>query len=141
MSAAETYTKEVHQKLERYATWLPTDKIAVGDLGFLRGDRFYRIAHLNDFEIPLPSTSRQNSRNLINVAAQRQWRDGPKALAGVRNQLVHPSTHQGLPYYDAWRLAEWYVELVLLHMLSVQGEYTCRSKHRWVGVGERVPWE
>ena len=44
---------------------------------------------------------------LVNVAAHHHWHDGPRALAGVRNQLVHPSTHQGAPYYDAWRLAEW----------------------------------
>ena len=78
--------------------------------------------------------------DLASVAAQRHWQDGPKALAGVRNQLVHPGTHQGMPYYDAWRLAEWYVELVLLHMLSFQGEYSNRIKHRWVGEVERVPW-
>jgi hypothetical protein len=78
--------------------------------------------------------------DLVNVAAQRHWQEGPKALAGVRNQLVHPGTHQKMSYYDAWRLAEWYVELVLLHMLSFQGEYSNRIKHRWVGEVERVPW-
>ena len=36
--------------------------------------------------------------------------------------------------------SEWYVELVLLHMLSFQGEYSNRIKHRWVGEIERVPW-
>ena len=78
--------------------------------------------------------------DLVIVAAQRHWHDGPKALAGVRNQLVHPGTHPGVPYYDAWRLAEWYVELVLLHMASFKGEYSNRIRRRWIGEVERVPW-
>ena len=31
-------------------------------------------------------------------------------------------------------------QLVLLRMLSFQGEYSNRIKHRWVGEVERVPW-
>jgi hypothetical protein len=88
----------------------------------------------------IPSSIPTELTDLLNVAVQRQWPSGPKALAGVRNQLVHPGRHGGVPYYDAWRLAEWYVELVLLRMLSFQGEYSNRIKHRWVGEVERVPW-
>jgi len=88
----------------------------------------------------IPTNIPTELTKLVNVAAKRGWHDGPKALAGVRNQLVHPGTQRGVPYYDAWLLAEWYVELVLLHMLSFQGEYSNRIKHRWVGEVERVPW-
>jgi len=88
----------------------------------------------------IPTNISRELTKLVSVAAQCGWHDGPKALAGVRNQLVHPGTQRGAPYYDAWVLAEWYVELVLLHMLSFQGEYSNRIKHRWVGEVERVPW-
>ena len=88
----------------------------------------------------IPSNIPTELTDLLNAAVQRQWHSGPKALAGVRNQLVHPGRHGGAPYYDAWRLAEWYVELVLLHMLSFEGEYSNRIKHHWVGEVERVPW-
>ena len=42
-----------------------------------------------------------------------------------------------MPYYDAWRFAEWYVELVLLHILSFQGEYSNRIKHSWSAKSSR----
>lgn len=88
----------------------------------------------------IPSNIPTELTDLSNAAAQRHWPSGPKALAGVRNQLVHPDKHAKTPFYEAWRLAEWYVELVLLHMLSFQGEYSNRIKHRSVGEVERVPW-
>ena len=88
----------------------------------------------------IPTNIPTELTKLVNLAAQRGWHDGPKALAGVRNQLVHPGTQRGVPFYEAWLLAEWYVELVLLHMLSFQGEYSNRIKHRWVGEVECVPW-
>lgn len=69
------------------------------------------------------------------------WSDGPKALTAIRNLLVHPATRKRFPYYDAWSLGEWYVELVLLRMLSFEGEYSDRTKaERWVGAVDRVPW-
>jgi hypothetical protein len=74
-------------------------------------------------------------------AKELGWSDGPKALTAVRNLLVHPSRHKRLPYYDVWRLAEWYVELVLLRMLSFAGKYSNRTKaQRWVGAVDNVPW-
>ena len=88
----------------------------------------------------IPTNIPPELTKLAKVAGQRGWHDGPKALAGVRNELVHPGTQRGEPYYEAWLLAEWYVELVILHMLSFQGEYSNRIKHRWVGEVERVPW-
>ncbi|HML18005.1 MAG TPA: hypothetical protein VK419_13325 [Bryobacteraceae bacterium] len=79
--------------------------------------------------------------DLTSTAKELNWNDGPKALAAVRNLLVHPGKQREVPYYDAWRLAEWYVELVLLRMLSFSGEYSDRTKaQRWVGAVEPVPW-
>lgn len=79
--------------------------------------------------------------DLASKAKELNWSDGPKALAAVRNRLVHPTKREHFPYYDAWRLAEWYVELVLLKMLGFTGEYSDRTKaERWVGAVDRVPW-
>jgi hypothetical protein len=51
MSAATAYAKEIHQQLQRYATWLPTDAVKVGAVGFLQNNLFYKIGHLKDFNI------------------------------------------------------------------------------------------
>jgi hypothetical protein len=78
---------------------------------------------------------------LLLKAKELNWTDGPKALAAVRNLLVHPGKHKRIPYHDVWRLAEWYVELVLLRMLSFGGGYSDRTKvQRWVGAVDTVPW-
>lgn len=51
MSSAEIYTKEIHDQLQRYATWLPSERVTVGDVGVLRDNIFTREAHLTDFGI------------------------------------------------------------------------------------------
>ena len=51
MSSAEKYTKEIHDQLQRYATWLPSERVNVGDVGVLRNNIFTREAHLTDFGI------------------------------------------------------------------------------------------
>lgn len=79
--------------------------------------------------------------DLVSKAKELNCSDGPKALTVVRNRLVHPKKRKHLPHYDAWRLAEWYVELALLSMLRFSGEYSDRTKaQRWVGAVDRVPW-
>jgi len=77
---------------------------------------------------------------LLPEATKRGW-DGPAAVAAARNPLVHPRGLRPLPWYDLWRLARWYVELVLLNMVGFIGEYSNRTlERRWVGAVERVPW-
>lgn len=51
MSSAEIYAKEVHDQLLRYAAWLPTEKVSVGDIGVLQNNIFSRQAHLKDLGI------------------------------------------------------------------------------------------
>jgi hypothetical protein len=77
---------------------------------------------------------------LASIAAQNGW-DGPRAVTSARNKLVHPEGLRPLPWTDLWKLARWYVELVLLNMLGYTGNYSNRTlAHRWVGAVEPVPW-
>jgi len=73
------------------------------------------------------------------------WSDGPQAFVAVRNRLVHPPkpnrSSPKLPYFEAYTLGKWYVELVLLSACAYKGKYSNRTKlHRWVGEVENVPW-
>ena len=78
--------------------------------------------------------------DLAAEAMRRGW-DGPSSVASARNLLVHPEGLRPLPWYDLWRLARWYVELVLLRMIGFAGEYSnCTVQRRWVGAVDRVPW-
>jgi hypothetical protein len=73
------------------------------------------------------------------------WMDGPQAFVGVRNELVHPPKLKRkpvkLPYYEAYTLGKWYVELVLLRACGYDGKYSNRTNlRRSVGEIEDVPW-
>ena len=57
----------------------------------------------------------------------KKWNSGPHAIVDIRNDLVHPK--QGFPHisgyvhHEAWNLAQWYVEMILLKLLGYQGDY------------------
>ena len=70
---------------------------------------------------------------------------GPEALVAVRNDLVHPKEKlaeiSGLKEYEAWNLAQWYLELILLNMFGFKGKYGNRTlEGRWTGQVESIPW-
>jgi hypothetical protein len=71
--------------------------------------------------------------------------DGPEAFTLIRNQLVHPpkasAAPKRLPYYEAYCLGKWYVELAVLSECGYSGKYSNRTlEKRWVGQVEDVPW-
>ena len=46
-----------------------------------------------------------------------------------------------MPWYDAYRLGNGIVELIILNCCGYSGDYSNRTrKQRWVGEVERVPW-
>jgi hypothetical protein len=78
--------------------------------------------------------------------AGSDW-DGPRVFTEIRNQLVHPVTRKGrfklekLPYYEAWTLGQWYLELSLLRIAGFDDVYRNRTRtNGWVGEVVHVPW-
>jgi hypothetical protein len=73
------------------------------------------------------------------------WKDGPEAIARIRNELVHPRNKLPLKMSavvaDAWNLSQWYAELLFLRLAGYDGQYSNRLKVRWVGEVENVPWK
>ena len=72
--------------------------------------------------------------------------DGPRAVAQVRNELVHPKDTRALydrPHLvsEAARLAARYLDLAILWRIGFTGETMDRTKlPGWVGDTEQVPW-
>src|ERR1017187_1991910 len=62
MGAADVYAEEVHKQLKRYATWLPTDPVSVGDVGQLQGEIFTRVSNLKNFGISVNAVNDPNTR-------------------------------------------------------------------------------
>src|SRR5262245_33066610 len=50
MSAVKRYQTEVHNNLGTFATWLPGDRIEIGDIGILLNVRFLRLHSLDRLE-------------------------------------------------------------------------------------------
>jgi hypothetical protein len=82
------------------------------------------------------------------VADSAQWTDAAPVVPWLRNQVAHPKRRPGgagLPLavvQQGWRLACWYVELVLLWRLGYHGDISCSrlTPGVWAGQTQPVPW-
>lgn len=87
---------------------------------------------------------------LQKLSKEHNWADGPHAVTEMRNSLVHPKPKkrrrvldaEPIAIFEAWNLATWYLELVLLWLFEYKGLYTNRlmrecSREEAV---EQVPW-
>lgn len=80
-------------------------------------------------------------------AASPGW-GGPETLFEIRNKLVHPPKKLDDPEWpspdeliEAWQLASWYLELVLLRLLGYTGKYWSRLRlGRYGSDTQPVPW-
>ncbi|MGI4756645.1 MAG: hypothetical protein ACRYGF_07335 [Janthinobacterium lividum] len=92
----------------------------------------------------IPTTIPPPLSEVAILAKSEGWTDGPEAFVKIRNELVHPRRRinsSRLPYYQAYVLGKWYLELVLLALLGYRGDYSNRTRLiRWVGETEAVPW-
>ena len=76
----------------------------------------------------LPADVPASLGDLRKLASNRNM-DAPEVLGWIRNRIVHPDKKGELnrdPVYDAWRLSLWYLELLLLRVLSYGGPYQSR---------------
>lgn len=98
---------------------------------------------LATLSIPLPLPP--GLVELKRFAKELNWPDGPQAFVEIRNRIVHPPKRiqqkREMPYYDAYRLAKWYLELAVLSACGYTGVYSNRAReHGWVGEVVPVPW-
>lgn len=111
--------------------------------GFLRlpaHDRFRRFLSALSVPLALPP----GLVGLHKMAKELNWEDGPRAFVGIRNRIVHPPKSspraRQFPYYEAYLLGKWYVELAVLSACGYRGVYSNQTQHRWTGQVEPVPW-
>lgn len=97
---------------------------------------------LRDLRLPI-AISRLTPR-LLAGRRRRVWNDGPHAIAVIRNELVHGRDRLSIPLgpviSEAWQLAQWYVELLILRLAGYGGTYSNRLNPGWIGTVESVPW-
>jgi len=117
----------------------------------LSGDGFTRLPAADQLRLLLdrcsiPLEIPSGLKELASAAAAFNWTDGPQAFVEMRNSMIHPpkkakSQKPVLAINDAWRLGEWYLELVLLKLFDFNGKYANRTREsQYVGQTENVPW-
>lgn len=132
--------------LERLA-WqlLVIDRRSLSEVGFSKlpaADQLRLLASACSIPLEIPSQLTE----LQKAVKEFNWNDGPQAFVEIRNRLVHPPKKKGkrgkrYPYYEAYLLGKWYLDLVILSTCKYQGLYANRTKiPRWPGDVERVPW-
>lgn len=123
------------------------DKKLVSEAAFqprgLKGPDKLRML-LSSVGIPLLiATDLQALNSNLGKNKKPRWHDGPHAITDIRNAVVHPDPKTPLEpnsEYDGWRLAMWYIDLVVLFLCGHQGRYSNRLTTRWAGTLEWVPW-
>jgi hypothetical protein len=102
-------------------------------------DRIRAACHHLRIETSIP----QSSKTLRKWQRRGAFLDGPDAVTKIRNELVHPKRRlkdklpSAIP--DAWQLAQWYIEVMLLKLCGYTGVYSNRLKAKWVGEVQPFP--
>ncbi|HKP76572.1 MAG TPA: hypothetical protein VJT67_13675 [Longimicrobiaceae bacterium] len=119
--------------------------------GSISGEGFERLPAADQLRLLLsafgiPGKLPEGLEELARLARELDW-DGPAAFTEIRNNLVHPGrkrrrlASRNIPYFEAWGLGQWYLELALLRMFNFNGVYHDRTRRsRWVGDVVPVPW-
>lgn len=100
--------------------------------------RFRKLLGRMGVAVDVPAT-------LTEARSQLSGHDGPKAIADVRNEIVHPKDLElgdGALRIEILRLATWYLELAILHLLDYHGNHINRTQTLplFEGEGDPVPW-
>jgi hypothetical protein len=87
----------------------------------------------------IPTTSKA----LLRAKRNGDFKDAPEAVTRVRNELVHPrrrlKSNLSPLTLEAWHLAQWYIEVMLLTLAGYDGVYSHRLVSRWVGQVQNFP--
>ena len=103
----------------------------------LRASDLIRMV-LSSLGIPLDIPS--SAIEMLEEGKSNRWIDGPHGLVEIRNALVHGGRKRSNwsveCYIEAWKLAVWYVEMVILAVCGYQGSHWNRNNRQF----EVVPW-
>lgn len=107
--------------------------------GLPAADKIRMLASTLEIPVDLPG-----DMTALRACAGTASSNIPDAITFIRNALVHPTKSKPFAqdaYYEAWRLAMWLLDLVLLRLCGHSGEYADRlADGRCAGQMSKVPW-
>lgn len=96
------------------------------------------LAHLD-----IPNELPTHMKGLQSGALAKEWQTAIDAILKVRNELVHPRRRITIPLgglvSEAWNLAQWYIEVIVLRLAGYDGKYGNRLARRWRGEVTDLP--
>jgi len=106
-------------------TLLVLDRKTVTPSRFKKIRSATKISWLFD-ELQIPRDIPPQLREL--QASPARWKGAQDAITAIRNDLVHPEKrgHEHLAY-EAWQLAQWFIELVIFRLSDYNGKYSNRT--------------
>ena len=121
---AHTFYRAQNKKKEPVAQWLESALVKWG------------------IPVGLPPNCKSLAAYMNTVTKGHDARRAILALTKLRNNAVHPKkafVPDGA-YYQAWELARWLIELIVLSVIGYQGNYANRLAREFEGQVEVVPW-
>lgn len=95
-------------------------------------------------QLGIPVAIPRTLSNLKRGERSDLWRNGPDAIVKLRNEFIHPVNRLGADRrkyaFEAWQLAQWYVEMFILRLTGYRDVYSNRLYRGYVGQVVRVPW-
>lgn len=93
--------------------------------------------------VEIPGDAQALATYVNSVVKKNEIGDAVFAVTRLRNNAVHPRKDAQVPdraYFQAWAVARWLLELMVLSVTGYQGQYANRLKRRFQGEVESVPW-
>ena len=122
-----------HTALERLSYEVCVrDRRIVGERGFRKKASAKRLRSLlMELKLPLDIPSRAKSLSEAVERSESSEQDAAQAVANIRDDLVHGGRGRSETtpecYIEAWKLAVWMVEMVILSLCGYRGRYWNRS--------------
>lgn len=102
------YTREMYNKFDHLACWLPHSRMDLGDVGRFDGYRFERLTSLRELGVPfevgqdsLPADMEYASANAVTVSAGVEVGVGPKPAEGSSSLLSITFAKEGSTFFQA----------------------------------------
>ena len=93
--------------------------------------------------VEIPGNAQALATYVNSVVKKNEIGDAVFAVTKLRNNAVHPRKDAPVPdraYFQAWAVARWLLELMVLGVTGYRGKYANRLKRRFQGEVESVPW-
>ena len=139
------YQREIHNALACFATWLPRDKIEVGDVGVIAAGRFRRESTPTELGIPYKGDCRRRDEELpiyIDSGNTHQNDRGAATLPQVANSTISiVFSRQGAFVFHALNLRQHRLEnpLTVAHRVDTIGQAESGVEEGWFPSGRNPP--